>query len=75
VERDRLKPKFKLGTEVQEIVTGFRGIVMCRTEFLTGCVHYGVATRELQNGHPTDWEWFDESRLAWAGNGIQLGVE
>lgn len=67
--------KFNLGEEVQEIVTGFTGIVMTRTEFLTGCVHYAVGYRGLIDGKPIDWEWFDESRLIKIGDGITLVVK
>ena len=60
--------KFALGQEVKDIVTGYVGIVAGRTEYLTGCNHYGLAARKLdKDGKPRNWEWFDESRLVSTG--------
>ncbi|KKK63622.1 hypothetical protein LCGC14_2992430 [marine sediment metagenome] len=55
--------KFELGTTLRDKVTGFEGVVMVRAEYFTGCVHYGLQTRELKDGRITDWEWIDGSRL------------
>lgn len=56
--------KYELGEELKDIVTGFRGIVMARTEYFTGCMHYGLASKALtKDGKVGDWEYFDESRL------------
>jgi hypothetical protein len=67
--------KFELGEELQDVVTGYKGIVMGRTDYFTGCVHYGLAARELKDGKTLDWEWFDETRLSKIGNGIRFEVE
>ena len=55
--------KFALGDTVRDKISGFEGVVLGRTEYLTKCIHYGLCSRELQNGKPVDWEWFDETRL------------
>jgi hypothetical protein len=60
--------KYELGMELRDIITGFRGIVVGRTEYLTGCNHYGLAPRKLlDTGKPQEWEWIDESRLVATG--------
>jgi hypothetical protein len=60
--------KYRLGVELKDIVTGFVGIAAGRTEYLTGCNHYGLAPRKLcQDGKPGEWQWFDESRLVPTG--------
>jgi len=55
--------KFELGETLQDKITPFRGVVMARTEFLTGCLQYAISSQQLTDGHLTDWEWMDESRL------------
>jgi hypothetical protein len=55
--------KFELGDVLKEKVTGLVGVVMVRAQYSTGCHHYGMQSRELINGAPKDWEWFDQSRL------------
>jgi hypothetical protein len=52
-----------LGQEVKDRLTGFSGFVMGRTEYLNGCVSIGVMPKELKEGKPQDWIWFDEQRL------------
>jgi len=56
--------KFELGQKVKDLFTGFTGAVLARTEYLTGCVQYGVLPCKLKkNGGRPDCEWFDEDRL------------
>lgn len=66
--------RFELGEELQDIVTGYKGIAMCRTEFLTGCVHYALAMQGIKDGQIKDWEHFDQSRLRKIGEGVKLNV-
>lgn len=64
--------KYELGQELKDIITGFKGIVMGRTEYLTGCVHYGLSPQKLtENGKTPDYEWIDESRLVATGKKIK----
>jgi len=56
--------KFDLGVILKDVVTGFEGVVMGRTQYYTGCNHYGLVSQKLSDkGSPIDWEWLDESRL------------
>ena len=56
--------KFNLGEVLRDVITGFTGVVMGRTEYHTGCKHYGLLSKTLnKDGKPADWEWFDEKRL------------
>ena len=55
--------KFELGMILKDKITGFQGVAMAHTEYLTECVHYGICSQSLQNGKPIEWEWFDEARL------------
>ena len=56
--------KFEIGDTFKVMVTGFTGVVMAMSYYLSGCIHYGLQSRELTNdGQILDWIWFDESRL------------
>lgn len=56
--------KFENGSRVKDTVTGFTGIILGRTDYLTGCVHYGLAKESVNDkGGIDDWSWFDESRI------------
>lgn len=56
--------KFDLGLELKDTITGFQGVAMARTEYLTGCNHYGLQSRDQRkDGQPIDWVYFNESRL------------
>jgi hypothetical protein len=34
--------KFRVGEVVKEKITGFKGVVMAQTNYISGCVQYGV---------------------------------
>ncbi len=53
----------KLGARVQDIVSGFKGVVTARTEFLNGCVRCCVAPEKLDKGAVSDGYWFDVQQL------------
>jgi len=67
--------KFDRGEEVKEVITGFTGIVIGRTEWLNGCKRYGVKPRELKDGKPIQEEWFDEQQLEPTGDQLRLPGE
>lgn len=54
---------YNLGDKVQDKVTGFKGIVTTRSEFINGCIRYGVQSQDLKEGKTIDPEWFDERQL------------
>ena len=61
--------KFQMLEIVKDKVSGYQGVVMVRSEFSTGCAHYGVASQSLTSeGKVKDWEYFDESRLISVGH-------
>jgi hypothetical protein len=56
--------KFEVGEHVQDVITCFKGIVMARIDYLTGCNQCAVGPTKLdKDGKRTDWEYFDENRL------------
>lgn len=55
--------KFNNGDSVKDIITGYEGVIIGRTDWLTGCNTMGVLTRELKEGKPQEPNWIDENRL------------
>ena len=56
--------KYELGAVLKDIVTGFEGVAMGRTQYFTNCNHYGLCSQKLtKDAKPDEWVWLDESRL------------
>lgn len=55
--------KYELGEVLKDVVTGFEGVAMGRTQYSTDCNHYGLASQKLKDNKPIEWQWFDETRL------------
>jgi hypothetical protein len=60
---DNHKFKFELGSKVKDTITGFAGVLTCRTQWLHGCNTYGVQPQELKDGKPMERTHFDEPQL------------
>lgn len=56
--------KFDLGDEARDLLNGYRGIVVARAQYLTGCNTYGLQSSKLKDGQPAETVWIDENRLA-----------
>jgi len=52
----------ELGDEVQDLITGFKGIAVCRHTYLTGCARISVQPK-LVKGETPDDRSFDEPQL------------
>lgn len=58
--------KFDLGDTLKEVMSGYEGVVMGRTDYLTGCNGYGLLSPKDVIGKDkkkTEWVWFDETLL------------
>ncbi|HEX7125031.1 MAG TPA: hypothetical protein VF406_04540 [Thermodesulfobacteriota bacterium] len=53
----------ELGVAVKDKITGFRGIVTGRAQYITGCDQYLVTPHADEKGDLKDGRWFDEQRL------------
>lgn len=62
--------KIKLGQEVEDKVTGFKGIVIGQTKWLTGCDQSIVKAKAKVDSLPLDGQWFDDGQLKFIGEGI-----
>lgn len=58
-----MKKVIELGSKVRDSITSFEGTVTSRTEYLNGCVRYGVQSNNLKDGKTIDPEWFDIQQL------------
>ena len=69
--------KFNVGERVKDLVTGYEGLISCRTEFLTGCNRYGVQSEVLSKDRerPQDPCYFDENQLQSLGTAKVLQEE
>lgn len=50
-----------IGWTYKDMITGFSGVAVSRTEYLTGCIHLGLESGDKDNKSIT--EYFDENRL------------
>ncbi len=65
--------RFAIGSILKDEVTGFEGVVMGRTEYITGCLQYALCPRKMtKDGKLPEWHWFDEDRLKDTGKKIAL---
>lgn len=70
-----MSDRIRLGMTVREKLTGIIGVVVGKTEYLTGCTHAAIQPRELnKDGKPADWEHFDIRKLEWIPEIPILGV-
>ncbi len=54
----------QLGQTGRDIVSGYEGIVMARSEYLTGCAQILLVPRTLdEKGERREGEWFDDVRI------------
>ena len=65
IKKNKKDPKFKfdLGAEVEDLITGYKGIVIARTQWIYNCNTYGVRSTELKDGAPMEDKFFDEPAL------------
>lgn len=62
--------KFELGQRVRDVVTGFAGVIITRTEYINLCVQYCVSNQELNKEGKKHELWFDENQLRYVDDGI-----
>lgn len=53
----------ELGDKVRDVVTGFKGVVVARTEWLNGCVRVTVQPKMKKDGVCPEGAAFDEPQL------------
>lgn len=61
------------GKKAKDRITGFEGIIVAKTIYDTGCVHYAIKSQELHDGKPIDAHWFDDVHVELVSDGIEVG--
>lgn len=59
----------KLGHKLRDMVTGFEGIAVGRSEFLNGCVQFCLKA-PARDGKIEDGQWFDSHQLQFVDDGL-----
>ncbi len=68
-----MRTNIVLGDRVKCRLTGFEGIVTARTEWLYGCVRWGVQSEKLSDkGLTMEPLWFDDDQLTVTKNNAAL---
>lgn len=55
--------KINLGDEVRDTITGFKGVAIARTEWITGCDRYTVSPKVDKDGKMGENQSFDGPTL------------
>ena len=53
----------EFGTQVQDRVSGFKGTVTGRCQYISGCSQYLITAKAKADGSLAGPEWFDENRI------------
>ena len=59
----------QLGVKAKDKVTGFKGIITGRAQYLYGCDQYVIVPEVNKEGN-AEGAWFDEGRIEVIGKGI-----
>lgn len=52
-----------LGDEAKDKITGFKGVVTGKCEYLNGCVRYLIQPKKLKDEKMIDAEWVDVQQV------------
>jgi len=69
------RSKIKLGSELEDTVTGFKGIAVSRTEYLTGCDRIELQPKIDEKGELKDSISFDVGTLKKIGKGVTVNKD
>ena len=65
--------RLELGQKVRDRISGFKGVVMARVEYITGCHQYAICPQKVEkDGGLPVWDYLDDDRLAKAPGKITL---
>ena len=68
--------KFDLGQIVKDKINGFHGVIVCRSQYMTGCNRYAVQSRIVTaDGKIPEWVYFDEDLLLIDGKNVNVEVD
>lgn len=62
---------YKLGEELKDVVSGYKGIAVARVEYINGCVQYALQST-VKDGEVKPAEYFDFQRLEKTGLSVVM---
>lgn len=65
----------QLGDEVRDTITGYSGIAVSRTEYLTSAPKVCVQPKAMDGVKPVEEFWFDEARLETVQQNYRVGFQ
>ncbi|MGR3303780.1 MAG: hypothetical protein ACUZ8I_14945 [Candidatus Scalindua sp.] len=60
--------RIELGVKAEDIITGFKGTVTARAEYLNGCIRYQIENKPKKAEEDSNEWWFDDGRVKVASN-------
>lgn len=54
---------FHLGDKLRDTITGFIGVVICRSQWIHSCNVYTLQPQSIKDGKPSEKAYFDEPAL------------
>lgn len=67
--------KFEHGKEAKDQITGFKGVVTGRADYITGCNQYLLVPTVDNDGKKVDAHWLDENRLELVPDGREVNLD
>lgn len=64
--------EIKLGVEAVDRVSGFKGIITSRIEYLNGCVQFAITPKVDKDNKREDGVWFDVGQIEVVGPGLTV---
>jgi hypothetical protein len=55
--------KYEMGLTAKDKITGFKGVITSRTQFINGCNRYGIEPPMDKDGKLPEAHAFDEARI------------
>ena len=62
--------RLKLGVKAKSTVTGFKGILTAKVEYLNGCVQFCIKPPIDKDGKEQDGVYYDIQEIEYVGKGI-----
>lgn len=67
--------KTEMGILAKDVITGFKGTVIGRCEYISGCNQVLLAPYCKDDGTKIDSEWFDEQRIEQIGDRLAITLD
>ncbi len=57
-----------LGKQVEDLVSGFKGVAVSKITYMNGCEQYSLQPKCKEDGRFLDSKWFDAEQVALVSN-------